>query len=62
MEEIGAAADATKHTSFVKMIEKCGSFDNLDTWLAGDDSIRKYKVEVLSKIVDLPPEEVKPQQ
>ena len=51
-----------KHTTLVKMIERCGTFDNLDSWLAEDETIKKYKKEVLSKIVDLPPEEVKPQQ
>ena len=62
IEEVGGGADAAKHTSFVKMIEKCGPFDNLDLWLPGEDSIKKYKQEVLSKVLDLPPEEVKPQQ
>ena len=44
------------------MIERCGTFDNLDSWLAEDETIKKYKKEVLSKIIDLPPDEVKPQQ
>jgi len=43
------------------MIERCGTFDNLDSWLAEDETIKKYKKEVLSKIIDLPPDEVKPQ-
>jgi hypothetical protein len=49
-----------KHTTLVKMIERCGTFDNLDSWLNDDETIKKYKKEVLSKIIDLPPEEVKP--
>lgn len=62
MEDISGGANAAKHTSFVKMIEKCGSFDNLDSWLSGDESFKKFKLEILSKIVDLPPEQVKPPQ
>lgn len=59
MEVIGQ--DGAKHTTLVKMIEKCGTFDNLDSWLNDDETIKKYKKEVLGKIIDLPPKEVKPQ-
>lgn len=60
IEVIGQNAE--KHTTLVKMIERCGTFDNLDSWLSDDETIKKYKKEVLGKIVDLPPDEVKPQQ
>ena len=44
------------------MIEKFGTFDNLDTWLPDEELAVKYKTDVLGKFIDLPEEERKPQQ
>lgn len=54
--EVSIEVNGVKHTTLVKMIERCGTFDNLDSWLAKDNTIKQYKKEVLGKVIDLPPE------
>lgn len=44
------------------MIEKFGTFDNLDIWLPDEEFAVKYKTDVLGKFIVLPKEEPKPQK